>query len=163
MDEIKNKLGDIAISEEIVTKLSRQASRQAKISESGSDAGSERANGSLRHQNSIDSGKLKTGSMNLVNDKKEKVGEKLIEAEKSETGGVKWDVYKHYLKSIGFSLTFATLFLNLIFQGFSIGSNLWLSRWSSDSAIVVNGTTDTARRDMYLGVYGALGFGQGMF
>lgn len=76
---------------------------------------------------------------------------------------MKWDVYKHYLKSIGVTISIATIILNMIFQGFSIGSNLWLSVWSDDQEIVVNGTTNTAKRDMYLGVYGALGIGQGKF
>lgn len=70
---------------------------------------------------------------------------------------MKWEVYKHYLKSIGLTLSVATVFLNMIFQGFSIGSNLWLSRWSTDEAA----ENDTSVRDMYLGVYGAFGAGQG--
>lgn len=51
--------------------------------------------------------------------------------------------------------------MNAVFQSFSIGSNVWLSLWSTDN-VTVNGTTDTAKQDMYLGVYGALGIGQGM-
>lgn len=89
------------------------------------------------------------------------MGEKLIEVEKMETGNVKWEVYKHYLKSIGLFLTVATILLNVVYQGFSIASNFWLSIWSSDNSTVVNGTVDTGKRDMYLGVYGALGIGQG--
>jgi hypothetical protein len=69
---------------------------------------------------------------------------------------VKWDVYKHYLKSIGIVLSLATIFLNMVFQGFSIGSNIWLSKWSSDPE-----ANQTNVRDMYLGVYGAFGVGQG--
>lgn len=69
---------------------------------------------------------------------------KLIDTEKSETGSVKWDVYKHYLKSIGIILSISTVVLNMIFQGFSIGSNMWLSRWSSDP----NAGNDTSLRDM---------------
>lgn len=70
-------------------------------------------------------------------------------------------MYSHYLKSIGIFLSISTVLLNMVFQGFSIGSNIWLSAWSNDNEIVVNGTQDTDRRDMYLGVYGALGIGQG--
>jgi ATP-binding cassette subfamily C (CFTR/MRP) protein 1 len=61
------------------------------------------------------------------------------------------------LKSIGWSLSLATVLLNMIFQSFSIGSNIWLSKWSSDQ----NVQNDTGLRDMYLGVYGAFGAGQG--
>ncbi|XP_073979857.1 multidrug-Resistance like Protein 1 isoform X7 [Rhodnius prolixus] len=88
--------------------------------------------------------------------------EKLIEEERAEIGGVKWEVYAHYLRSIGTFLTVATIVLNVIFQGFAIGSNLWLSVWSSDNSTMVNGTQDqdTSKRDLYLEVYGALGLGQ---
>lgn len=34
-------------------------------------------------------------------------------------------------------------------------SNIWLSEWSASN------TSDPAVRDMYLGVYGGLGLGQG--
>lgn len=53
--------------------------------------------------------------------------------------------------------------MNAVFQSFSIGSSVWLSLWSNDNLTVVNGTVDTVKRDMYLGVYGALGLGQGTF
>lgn len=33
--------------------------------------------------------------------------------------------------------------------------------WSDDKTIVVNNVTNTAKRDFYLGIYGALGIGQG--
>lgn len=41
----------------------------------------------------------------------------------------------------------------------SVGSNIWLSEWSNDE--VINGTQDIPLRNMRLGVYAALGFGQG--
>lgn len=72
-------------------------------------------------------------------------------------------MYSHYLKSIGWFLSVSTIVMNAVFQSFSIGSSVWLSVWSNDNLTVVNNTVDTAKRDMYLGVYGALGFGQGMF
>ncbi|XP_034128605.1 multidrug resistance-associated protein 1 isoform X17 [Drosophila guanche] len=90
--------------------------------------------------------------------KKQEVEGKLIETEKSQTGGVEFAVYKHYIKSVGIFLSAATLVLNFVFQAFSIGSNLWLAKWSNDKRV----ETDTGLRDMYLGVYGAFGFGQGL-
>jgi ATP-binding cassette subfamily C (CFTR/MRP) protein 1 len=74
---------------------------------------------------------------------------------------VKWSVYSHYLRSIGLFLSGATIFFNLVFQSFSIGSNVWLSEWSNDGNIYVNETVNESKRDLYLGVYGALGAGQG--
>lgn len=47
--------------------------------------------------------------------------------------------------------------MNVINQGFAVGSNQWLTIWSSDPNNV-----DPATRDMYLGVYGAMGVGQAL-
>ncbi|KRJ97655.1 multidrug resistance-associated protein 1 isoform X13 [Drosophila yakuba] len=90
--------------------------------------------------------------------KKQEVEGKLIETEKSQTGGVEFAVYKHYIKSVGIFLSVATLVLNFVFQAFQIGSNLWLTKWANDEKVA----NDTGLRDMYLGVYGAFGFGQGL-
>ena len=76
---------------------------------------------------------------------------------------VKGHVYMHYLQSVGAFLTIITIILNVVFQVFAIGSSLWLSEWSSDTSILVNGTQDTGKRDMYLSVYAGLGLGQGEF
>jgi ATP-binding cassette subfamily C (CFTR/MRP) protein 1 len=43
-----------------------------------------------------------------------------------------------------------------ILQGCNIGGNFWLSIWAEDKAA----STDSALRNKYLGVYGALGFMQ---
>ncbi|GLV32342.1 Multidrug-Resistance like Protein 1 [Carabus blaptoides fortunei] len=160
LDELKSHLG----TDEIRQKLARHRSRVSEsVSETGSAA--ERMNGSLTRQMSSDSGD-KSGSLRRrIPSAKDEIkkpvkGEKLIEAEKTETGSVKWEVYSHYLKSIGVALSITTVVLNMVFQGFSIGSNMWLSVWSDDQNINVNGTVNTAKRDMYLGVYGALGIGQ---
>lgn len=65
-----------------------------------------------------------------------------------------------YFQSVGAVLTVTTILLNVVFQVFSIGSSFWLSEWSSDMSVSVNGTTDMSKTNMYLGVYGALGIGQ---
>lgn len=160
MDEIKDQLVGTAISEEVTRRLSRHRSR---VSESHSECGSDRMlNGSLQRQKSTDSTdkSLRHRSSSIESKNGPSKG-KLIEIEKAETGSVSWSVYKHYLMSIGLFLTFATIFLNMVFQGFSIGSNVWLGVWANDTSLLVNGTVNTARRDLYLGVYGALGIGQG--
>jgi ATP-binding cassette subfamily C (CFTR/MRP) protein 1 len=69
-------------------------------------------------------------------------------------------VYTHYLRNIGVFLSGATVFFNVVFQGFSIGSNVWLSEWSNDKSMYGN-ETDGRKQNLYLGVYGALGVGQG--
>ncbi|XP_053672165.1 multidrug resistance-associated protein 1 [Anopheles nili] len=150
LDEIKQQLENSAGGEELLNQLKRTNSKRSR-NESTSETGSVK---DFTRQNSSDS------NSSLRRRTSEKTPEapktKLIEQEKSETGSVKWDVYKHYLKSIGLTLSVATVILNMIFQGFSIGSNLWLSRWSTDESA----ENDTSVRDMYLGVYGAFGAGQ---
>ncbi|XP_046739583.1 multidrug resistance-associated protein 1 isoform X11 [Diprion similis] len=163
LDEIKQQLESTIGTDDLQQKLSRARSR---VSESHSDSGSvnekRSLNGSLKRQHSIDShNSVSLLHRNSVKEKDAlpaKVGEKLIEVEKTETGSVKWKVYSHYLRSIGWFLTISTIVMNAVFQIFSIGSNAWLSKWSDDNTTVV----DTAKRDMYLGVYGGLGLGQAL-
>ncbi|XP_014612654.1 PREDICTED: multidrug resistance-associated protein 1 isoform X2 [Polistes canadensis] len=170
LNEIKQQLESKMGTQELQEKLTRAISR---ISESQSESGSitdrRSLNGSLKRQYSTESQQ----SVNLLSGKnikdkaalQPKKGEKLIEIEKAETGSVKWKVYSHYFKSIGWFLSISTIIMNAVFQSFSIGSNVWLSKWSDDNMTLVNGTVvnEESRRDMYLGVYGALGFGQATF
>ncbi|XP_050076526.1 multidrug resistance-associated protein 1 isoform X5 [Anopheles maculipalpis] len=153
LDEIKQQLENSVGGEDLLNQLKRTNSKRSR-SESTSETGSVK---DISRQNSTTD-----SNTSLRRRTSEKVPDvpktKLIEQEKSETGSVKWDVYKHYLKSIGLTLSVATVILNMIFQGFSIGSNLWLSRWSTDETA----ENDTSVRDMYLGVYGAFGAGQGL-
>lgn len=73
---------------------------------------------------------------------------------------VKWTVYSKYFETVGWFLFFTTAILSVATQGFLIGSNLWLSKWSDDQEVVVNGTLDISKRNMYLGVYGLFGIFQ---
>lgn len=168
LDDIKQQLestiganGDV----ELLGKLERAISRTRN--DSNSETGS--VNGSLSRQVSTDgstdglrkrspSKRDSESDIKLTKTDEQKDKEKLIEQEKSEVGSVKWDVYKHYLKSIGVGVTIITIFLNVVFQGFSIGSNVWLSRWANDK----EAGNDTSLRDMYLGVYAGFGVGQGI-
>lgn len=168
LDDIKQQLestlGADGSNVELLGKLERAISRSR--SDSNSDGGS--VNGSISRQvsqdGSTDGVRKRKGSkqdsetdLKLVKSDDQK--EKLIEQEKSEVGSVKWDVYRHYLKSIGVGVTVITILLNIVFQGFSIGSNVWLSRWANDKTA----GNDTSVRDMYLGVYAGFGVGQGIY
>ncbi|EAL39215.3 AGAP009835-PA, partial [Anopheles gambiae str. PEST] len=163
LDEIKQQLENSVGGEELLNQLKRSNSKRSR-SESTSETGyagnpqtmmRSITFGHISRQNSTTDSN--TSLRRRTSEKAPEVAKtKLIETEKSETGSVKWEVYKHYLKSIGLTLSVATVILNMIFQGFSIGSNLWLSRWSTDDTA----GNDTSRRDMYLGVYGAFGAGQ---
>ena len=63
----------------------------------------------------------------------------------------------HHLSSNFAFIISIPFFHNLfsVLQGFAVYSNVWLAKWSEA------GNTTNAERDLYLGVYGALGFGQG--
>ncbi|KAF2361957.1 ABC transporter-like [Trinorchestia longiramus] len=89
---------------------------------------------------------------------KAKIGEKIIETEKAETGKVTWSVYGYYLRAIGVVVSLFTVFFYVGSQACMVASNMWLSRWSEDET-----SNDPGRRDMYLGVYGGLGVGQAVF
>lgn len=77
---------------------------------------------------------------------------KLIVKEEEGTGKVKWEVYVRYLKGVGTLMVAITIITNISNQAFSVYSNTWLSEWSEDTNSSVPHV-----RDMYLGVYGALG------
>ncbi|XP_076389766.1 multidrug-Resistance like Protein 1 isoform X2 [Megachile rotundata] len=167
LQEIKQQLESTIGSSELHQKLTRAKSRMSESqSESGSIVDRRSLNGSLKRQYSTDSQQSSTHlSSNNVKEAKlihSKSAEKLIEEEKTETGSVKWKVYSHYFKSIGWFLSISTIIMNAIFQGFSIGSNSWLSLWSNSNLTTYNDTVDKAQQDMYLGVYGGLGIGQAM-
>lgn len=76
--------------------------------------------------------------------------------EESATGGVSWRVYVSYFKSIGLLMGLTSVGFNILSQVFSIMSSFWLTQWSGDP----ESATDTSKRDLYMGVYGAYGLGQ---
>lgn len=142
LDALKEQLSGTAVSDEINRKIARARSR---VSESVSETGSDSVSLSLQRQKSIESSTprgLRKRSSSIEESKKLPPAkpDKLIEIEKAETGSVKWSVYKHYLKSIGLFLTIATIFLNMLFQGFSIGSNVWLGMYQKLLKIIKQGT-----------------------
>ncbi|XP_059046550.1 multidrug resistance-associated protein 1 isoform X2 [Achroia grisella] len=147
LNEIKQDL-ETKLGSEFHNKLQRARSLSESNSESDQTAAGDRA-GSV---------KRRTPDEVTQNELKEK--NKLIETEKTETGSVKWGVYKHYLMSVGVLASVVTVLMNLVLQVFQVGSNYWLAQWSNDKNMIVNGTVDKAKRDMYLGVYGGLGIGQ---
>ncbi|XP_058792375.1 multidrug resistance-associated protein 1 isoform X6 [Phymastichus coffea] len=164
--EIKQRLESTIGSEELQQRISQARTKlSGSISESGSIGDRKSLNGSLHRQHSTDSQQSGSPlrSNSTVKEKEQaqyKTGEKLIETEKAETGSVKWKVYSHYLKSIGWFLALSTIIMNAVFQSFSIGSNMWLSEWSDDKSLHNKSTYDPSKQKIYLGIYGALGLGQ---
>lgn len=89
-----------------------------------------------------------------------KAGEKLIQAEKAETGKVSFGVYGYYVRSIGIVATLITVLSYILSQACAVGSNVWLTAWSGEE-LNDKGEMDVDVRNKYLGVYTALGVGQG--
>lgn len=93
-------------------------------------------------------------------------GEKLIQEEKSQEGGVRWSVFLRYTSALGSIYVLLIAFFFLLYQLASVLSSIWLSEWTEDpllknSSIPTNGSEYQNKQNMYLGVYGALGGAQG--
>ncbi|XP_063229527.1 ATP-binding cassette sub-family C member 3-like [Bacillus rossius redtenbacheri] len=168
VEELKQHLERAMGRDELQRRLSQTAS---SLSGSRSSLGdlTPRA-GSLRRQKSVssteDSMNVKFQGTNGIVQHVDKLaaeksafksGKKLIQAEAAKTGSVKWQVYGHYFMAIGVGYSLCALISNAVLQGFQVGSNIWLSVWSTNGYGDANGSEP---RSLYLGVYGALGLGQ---
>jgi ATP-binding cassette subfamily C (CFTR/MRP) protein 1 len=58
-------------------------------------------------------------------------------------------------------MSFLIILFNAIYQGFQVGSSVWLTKWSNEKTNP-DGTFPKDKRNMYLGVYGALGLALGL-
>ncbi|XP_046664340.1 multidrug resistance-associated protein 1-like isoform X2 [Homalodisca vitripennis] len=124
-----------------------------------SSSGSVRSRSSVGRRGSVESmGSLSVGRKDSV--KARLPVDKLIQIEKTETGSVKLKVYASYLGSFGLFLTLSTIICQILAQVFSVGSNLWLSKWTSDETAVVDGVEDEPIRNYYLEIYAAFGLCQ---
>lgn len=83
-------------------------------------------------------------------------GSKLIQTERMETDGVKWSVYIDYFRYGGWIALILTLVLYGASQGFSIGSSLYLSKWTGK----LDDDEDAQGKGEFIGVYGGLIVGQ---
>ncbi|XP_061183962.1 multidrug resistance-associated protein 1-like isoform X1 [Saccostrea echinata] len=92
--------------------------------------------------------------------------DKLIQEEKAEKGTVKWKVFMMYFRAIGLTASVIILTIFIVFQGASVGANIWLSIWTTDKQLAnisqANTTEYQDRNYMYLGGYAAFGVVQGL-
>ena len=58
----------------------------------------------------------------------EVTGRTLIQTEDIQTGGVKSQVYRYYLRCMGYSRVVLILLCLISYQGFTVGASLWLAR-----------------------------------
>ncbi|XP_066155170.1 multidrug resistance-associated protein 1-like [Euwallacea fornicatus] len=181
LDELQQQLEDTPIAPEIKRTISRQRSRISESASIGSQHGinglgrtesreSLRSVKSSKRRPSMAMRKISTARKSSIKPdtegketlerKRPSPKGKLITEERTERGNVKKDVYIYYLKAIGFIFIFGTVIFSISFQLFGIFTNVWLGWWSEDPNMIVDGKVDTALRDKYLGVYGALGLAQ---
>ncbi|XP_067139263.1 multidrug resistance-associated protein 1-like [Centruroides vittatus] len=85
----------------------------------------------------------------------------LIEEEKMEIGKVKTAIYLKYLKHIGLQFTIPIVVSYILYQGFEIGSNLWLSVWSEDEPLP-NGLQNIPLRNTRIIIYAIFGVVEGI-
>lgn len=64
-------------------------------------------------------------------------------------------MFVFYAKAITYIITFTVVFFAFLVECVLIYSRIWLAQWSSKTNIT------SAERDLFIGVYGALGIGQG--
>lgn len=87
---------------------------------------------------------------------------RLIQEEKQEVGGVKFEVYKEFLLSMSIWFIIFTLLTFALASTFNIATNLWLTAWADDSLdpILAN---STAQRNKRIGFYSMYGFIEAVF
>ncbi|CAL1533104.1 unnamed protein product, partial [Lymnaea stagnalis] len=94
----------------------------------------------------------------------QRVGQQLIEEEKSEKGKVRTAVFLTLLKAFGYISALMVPITLVLYNGFNIGAGIWLSDWTDDPFLRNEsnaGTNDyTSKTYMYLGVYSALTLAQ---
>merc|ERR1711892_740001 len=88
--------------------------------------------------------------------------------EKQGTGSVSWRIYLIYFKNMGYILFSLCVVLYAVYQIFTTFSSIWVSLWADNRMpfeAVLHNTNITRnmteyRRDVFLGVYGSMGFAQ---
>ncbi|XP_008070054.1 canalicular multispecific organic anion transporter 1 [Carlito syrichta] len=105
---------------------------------------------------------LKTQPVNGLKEGELVKGQKLVKKEFIETGKVKFAIYLKYLRAIGWYFISFIVFAFMLNSVAFIGSNFWLSAWTSDSKTFNATTYPASQRDLRVGVYGVLGLIQAL-
>uniref|UniRef100_A0A669QTK6 ATP binding cassette subfamily C member 1 n=1 Tax=Phasianus colchicus TaxID=9054 RepID=A0A669QTK6_PHACC len=82
--------------------------------------------------------------------------------EKVATGGMKMSVVLKYLQAFDWRWMWLTVAAYLGQNALAIGQNLWLSTWTAETAKISDFTEWQKSRNYKLGIYGLLGFLQGL-
>ncbi|KAM3591495.1 uncharacterized protein V6R79_002723 [Siganus canaliculatus] len=148
-DALSNHI-DMVDNEPVVNEAKRKFIRQ--ISVISSDGENPRSRSVRRH------GCSQRKHSDSQEKKKPHETQKLIQAETTETGRVKTQVYLEYVKAVGPLLSAFICLLYGCQSAAAIGANVWLSQWTNDASS--NQTQQNVH--MRVGVYAALGMAQGV-
>ncbi|XP_045104248.1 multidrug resistance-associated protein 1-like isoform X3 [Portunus trituberculatus] len=157
---LENKIGREAFQRQISRKKQESESESIEGDRGRHNTGEKPKRESLKRPKKISESE-KTKAPPAAGAVEKKAGEKLIQAEKAETGRVNLNVYLYYIRSIGITATLITTLSYVLSQGCSVGANVWLAALSEEN--YTDGVMDDHDRDLYLGVYTALGIGQAFF
>ncbi|XP_076363250.1 multidrug resistance-associated protein 1-like isoform X2 [Tachypleus tridentatus] len=163
---IENVVARVGPHSELKRHLSRLSGNE---SEGGQQSESKKITRGLSTYSSNDGPRrrrTKSGSSQVEQVKKDKLSSapnsKLVNAEYTEVGSVKWWVYLAYIKAIGVWGIIITFISFMISHSFSLGANIWLSEWSNDAENPEK-ASDIRLRNLRLGVYSALGSCEAIF
>ncbi|KAK8386783.1 hypothetical protein O3P69_017907 [Scylla paramamosain] len=157
---LENKMGREVFQRQISRKRQESESESIEGDRGRHHTGEKPKRESLKRPKKISESE-KTKAPLAASPVEKKAGEKLIQAEKAETGRVSFKVYLYYIRSIGITATLITTLSYILSQACSVGANVWLAALSEEN--YTDGVMDDHDRDLYLGVYTALGVGQALF
>ena len=131
---------------------------------SGSSGGLRRRTFSKRSSSVVSSrsGKSMNSEGQLLEKPIQKTNGKLTEAETSETGSVKLQIYKCYISLFGLAFNVTIMGSFIVANVSQILAGLWLSEWANDSLDQKN-LYNTSLRDLRLGVYAGIGIFESIF
>lgn len=75
---------------------------------------------------------------------------------------VKFEVFATYAKAVGLQATLLIVVFIIINKLVQLSSDVWLSKWTNDNAIIANQTNKDELTHMRLGIYALHGLFQGM-
>ena len=174
MEKIKAELQQQLGKEEYTRQLSRVRTDSECVRDPNQRRGSDQSNHSLKESPTKSESPVKSPGKSLSPVKSPATakpdGQKKnqqYQEEKTETGKVSWRIYLIYFKNMGFHFFGACVILFMCYQFFSAFSSIWLSFWADNELPFVSNETineltqnNGTMKDIYLGVFGGIGFAQ---
>ena len=129
LEDIKNQLAGTMGEDELHRQL-----KQRKESVTTNESPPKLLQKSNTNKESIPESTAVSPSESGTNVKKEeqKVGTNLIEKESVETGSVSIKIYLYYAKYMGLFGVMLSITCQLLYTGFSLGTNYWLNVWADN-------------------------------